>query len=260
MGKGAPEESGSARPDRRRPRSTLPKGLNSLVIDLEKDLTLSGRTRTPKELRTELDNQLAALQASCDGYDSGNLWEGPRIATIIYTLVNDGHSRTVSLLTQLKMRNLIEFLSYSVPRDPNSLTATTPLCVFQISAEDGHLPRSCYVPVMDDGPVDTPKRLKFRDWWKEPIFENRNGQQLSRMNLTFALRSQDGGSHYDQELPFSPYLELKESGMGFYQEDDWIVLDLKGRQPSGTDIPTNAHLATIRQIAFELQRSLAPHL
>lgn len=194
--------------------------------------------RSREELLQELSDQRAALRASCDGFDAGHEWEACRLATVVYTLLNDGRSKTVSILSQLGLRSSISFHSYATPNTPGNLMTWVPLCITLISA--GNLR---YIPKLNNGPFGLVNQLKFSDWWKEAVFENTKGNQLSRMNLVFALRSKDGGSHYDNEIPESPYLELKQAGGGW-----------SGAPGSVTN---NAHLASMRHIAYELEESLS---
>lgn len=210
-------------------------------------MNIAVHKRTHEELTEQLNHQILALRASCAGYDAGNFWEGPRLATTVYTVVNDGNNRSKSVLTQLGLRRKMQFLSYATPQMPGNLISWAPLCMMQMTAEN-----CLHVPILDQGPsTKLAKQLSFADWWNEPIFENRLGKKLSRMNLTFSLRSKDGGSHFDAELPSSPYLEMKNEGLGFVFHD-------------GSENPPkpiqNAHLATMRQIAFELERTILPYL
>lgn len=204
---------------------------------------MNSRKREKGEVEQELRNQLAALEASCSGYDSANFWEGPRIATGIYNIVNDGRKQGVSILSQLGIKSKMLFISYSTPQMPGNLLSWIPLCMIRLSSEKVE-----YVPQLDKGP-DQPIWVSFREWWQEAVFENAKGQKLSRMNLVFALRSQDGGSHFDSELPITPYLELKEKGGGFQFGD--------GDLAEAAKFIPNAHLATVRHIAFELQQSIS---
>ncbi|MEM5500040.1 hypothetical protein WNY59_00405 [Ahrensia kielensis] len=205
---------------------------------------MKSQPRSRHELEQALQDQMSALSASCNGYDGGDLWEGPRIATTIYNLVNDGRSKKiVSVLTQLGLRNKISFVSYASPQISGNVLSWHPLCAINMNAST-----ATYVPYLGDAPTK-PTKIKFNKWWEEAVFENRSGQTLSRMNLVFALRSKDGGSHYDAELPISPYLELKETGGGWMYSEN-------GSVQSGKPI-RNAHLATIRQIAYELQLTLS---
>ena len=207
---------------------------------------MSSRVRSKEEVEQALRDQVDALESSCAAFDNGKLWEGPRIATVIYTLVNDGRSKSVSILSQLGIRGKILFISYATPKSKGNLLSWLPLCMLELG--DGP---TRYVPALSNGPY-APRKMHFQKWWEEQIFENRQGQKLSRMNLVFALRSQDGGSHFDPELPITPYLELKEQGAGFTasstitSEQDKLI--------------PNAHLVTLRHIAFELQESLSSFL
>lgn len=203
---------------------------------------MNSRVRSREELEQALEDQLAALNSSCRGYDQGDMWEGPRMATTVYTLVNNGNSRSVSVLSQLGIREKIRFISFSTPQIPGNLVSWTPLCTFRVG-NDG----VAVLPSLDKGPA-APKDINFKKWWGEAVFENAGGQKLSRMNLVFALRSQDGGSHYDRELPITPYLELKDNGGG------WQIFS-ENAEEDGAPLQ-NAHLATMRHIAFEVEQSI----
>jgi hypothetical protein len=211
-------------------------------------LTIYRRTRD--ELEQELAGQIAALTASCNGYDAGNRWEGPRIATAVYNLVNDGKKKSLSLLTQLGIRNSIKYISHATARDPRNLMAWAPLIGMEMSYDGKTNIETEYYPILDTDENSLVRRISFSEWWNEPIFENSRGAQLSRMNLTFALRSKDGGSHFDPELPIGLYLELKQTGFG---------LSVAAHDGNGQVVgkpAKNGHLATMRHIAFELLQSI----
>lgn len=205
---------------------------------------MSIHKRTHQELVQELRNQLAALRKSCAGYDEGDEWEAPRLATVVYTLVNDGPRKGVSVLTQLGIRDRIPFASYAVPNPPGNLAPWAPLCMvhFHGAAE--------YIPKLNERPADL-RRVNFKRWWAEPVFENAAGKLLTRMNLVFHLRSKDGGGHFDAELPPSSYLEMRTNALGF-----GFGIEGQKLQPMR---PT-AHLASMRHIAFEVEQSLLPFL
>jgi hypothetical protein len=98
--------------------------------------------------------------------------------------------------------------------------------------------------------------LSFSKWWEEPIFQEiapskpgfplGDGRKLSRKNLVFHLRSQDGGGHYDTELRHEPYIGLAvRRRIGIYRDNNGAA------EPIG-----DPHLASMRQIAWELEQSL----
>jgi hypothetical protein len=162
--------------------------------------------RTDQEIRQALIEQYHALIASSANYDAGNLWEAKRLATTIYNVVHDGGSRTKSLLGQLGIKSTIALLSCVKPPDkPGTQT---------LAIANG----MCGVSHTHEGPVYTPvlsksfyrRTVSFKEWYGETIFENQRKQPITRQNLVFSLRSQDGGSHFDPTLPDSAYLGLKD--------------------------------------------------
>lgn len=206
--------------------------------------------RTPQELWQALDDQKRALASSGKGYDSGGFWEAPRLATAVYNVVNDGSKKTVSILSQLGVRGKARFLSSKPPHNPGNLFKSgAPLCIMRLKMGGEEPPFGGYVPRLDNGAQQFEQWLPFKDWWEESIYQNVAGAHLSRMNLVFSLRSKDGGSHLDREIPRSPYLDMIEQvGEGFVQ-------DVRGEMVTRSPVK-NAHLATMRQIAWELERSL----
>lgn len=121
---------------------------------------------------------------------------------------------------------------------------------FGTDNERGHS-FSEFVPRMSRAPEGCEKWLSIRDWWEEGIYVNHQGKELSRRNLCWALRSRDGGSHFDENLPDDPYLHMKEQvghSMGF-------PIKLPSGE-EGVQSPDYPHLATMRVIAWEIEQSL----
>lgn len=206
-------------------------------------------TRTTAEVWQEFDNQMRALESSKRQYDSGEMWEAPRLATILHVLVNDGRKKTKSILSQLGIRDNLTFYSSGRPFDPTNLLCDgAPLAVPRISDSGGE-----YVPMfLAPGEFGVGLRaVTFAVWWHEPIFTNKNGQQLSRLNLTSSLRSKEGGSHFDNEIPASPYLDLKT------QSGAWEYFEIDEFGNETTSPMRNAHLASMRQIIWEIELTLA---
>lgn len=209
------------------------------------------------ELEQELREQMSALRASAVAYDTGALWEAKRLATTAFILVHDGGRRAQSLLTQLKLRREINFVSTVRPRDEEG-ESPLPLANIQIHMEEGW---STYSPFLSDAKYK--KSLKFSKWWDEKVFTTDTKKSLSRMNLVFTLRNQMGGSHVDKEITSEAFSWLKTGAhvlaVGpakdpegkFVADSDWPF----PKVPSGS-VP-NGHWATMRQIAWELNESIS---
>jgi hypothetical protein len=216
---------------------------------------LNSHIRTPGEIWEQLEIQKRALASSAQAYDAGELWEAMRLATTVYNIVNSGKTKTRSILRQLGVEQKMQFLSTKPAVHPlNLLKDGAPLCLANLflpaidSSEEG---RADYVPRFMEGLNPPESWLSFKDWWQESIYTNVRGLELSRMNHVFALRSKDGGSHYDAEIPDSPYLDFKE------QRGE--LMELHSTKSDGSVVRKkiqNPHLATMRQISYELEMSL----
>jgi hypothetical protein len=69
---------------------------------------------------------------------------------------------------------------------------------------------------------------------------------LTRKELVLTLRDQEGGGHFDEELRNPAYIAISTPDFGW----KWITPD--GEKP----INPGAHLATMRQIAWEAEKSI----
>ena len=97
-------------------------------------------SRTRGELVSALNNQLKAIEASSAAFDEGEAWEATRLAVAVYVILYDGKGRTVSLLSQLGIKEKIPFVSTSVPANPNGLVAEMPLVIVEctgVGADSG---------------------------------------------------------------------------------------------------------------------------
>ena len=203
--------------------------------------------RSQSELRLELSEQILALRASCKAYDTGEFWEAKRIASCIYILFNDGGNNR-SLLQQLGIKGKIPLLSTSVKPSalakrlgviPNFRTANRLVA----AVIDPLNPR--YVPKFGAIPADH-TWMKFDPWWEEIAFGGVGNPVLTRKNLIFGLRNQDGGAHVDSALE-GYYHTVKHRG------------DAQVTVGSGNDKGrhlANALSATSRQIGWEVDQSL----
>lgn len=193
--------------------------------------------RSLGELQNMLADQVSALISSCENYDNGLHWEAMRIATTVYVIVNNGKNKGVSVLSQIGVRDKLGFVSYC--RGPLPVSGNTvPQSHLTYLKFDGRGGAE-YKPICYSANERT-KILPFNDWWREPIFDDANGGTLSRLDLVFYLRSQDGGSHYDTELSSAIYANFKRFGLGV------PIVNIDG-----------AVAASMRTIAHELLRTLA---
>lgn len=203
--------------------------------------------RTQDELIQALEEQLGFLKKSGAEFDAGDLTEAKRLANAVVVLVEDGKRKKFkSILTQLGVRDELQFLS-SGGVDPSNLLADMPLVAMRLSVG----PRggsAKYIPMF--GETHAPKKLSFEQWWSEPIFKEQgiDALTLDRQTLTRALRDQEGGSHFDDELSNPVYI-----GIAKEHSDEWLLVTEQG----SAQIEPGPHLASMRQIAWELEHTIA---
>jgi hypothetical protein len=185
------------------------------------------------------------LAASCENYDKGNEWEASRLATTVFTMVHDGGS-IVSLLTQLKLRGSLRFVSSGrVPKKPESMfvSATPPLVNIRMGSAG-----TKFIPKLDQGSAALID-LQFHEWWADEIIfqDDHRPFDLTRRRLVFSLRHQDGGGHIG-DLTDPAYVRLKE-GAG------WRGGLVRNPADPAEPIPL-AVAASMRQVAWEVTKTL----
>lgn len=195
-----------------------------------------------------LNEQLGAIKASSAAFDAGETWEAKRLATAAYVILHDGKGRTVSLLTQLGVKEKISLISSSVPANPNNLVAEMPLVAVAVKGSDAD-----YLPLcsIGGGPIQ-PRLMSFSEWWEEPVFTDNQRMTLSRKTLVITLRDQEGGAHFDDEIKDVIY-----RAVAYNNAAGWLC----GRPGEpGKPIDPGPHFATMRQIAWEIEQSLSSGL
>lgn len=198
--------------------------------------------QTQSDLFSNLDEQLSMLRGSCDHNDAGQTYEAKRLATVVDTLVHDRSKRTVSLLTRLGIKSQIKFISKSTGWSDTSLTTQMPLVSLKRSAGGAR-----YAPLLDGFPQDVSHR-PFTTWWEEPVLRDKMRRLITRKNLVCSLRDQDGGSHIDGVLDNEAYVSVSRKNGA-----SWFF----GKDGDAWPIEPGPHLATMRQIAWEVDKSIS---
>jgi hypothetical protein len=121
----------------------------------------------------------------------------------------------------------------------------SPLTAIRATVLDGEM-TSKHIPRLDS-PSET-NLLKFEEWWNETVYENKRGK-LTRATLLRTLRDQEGGAHFDSTVSDHAYIDLKA-------RSNWRQIVSKDGVESASPIG-QAELATARQIAYEVDYSLA---
>jgi hypothetical protein len=201
--------------------------------------------RTRSELIRALENQRRFLETSAAAYDAGDETEAIRMATVAYVLLHDGGRRNKSILTQLGMRGSLRFVASGNGINPKNLFTQLPLVMVGAFSEG---PRAEYLPLLGQGPM-APRNLQFGRWWEEIIYQSQKGRTLTRKSLIMSLRDQEGGGHFDEELSDEAYISAADkTTVGLF-----ISINGTDRMPE-----KGPHLATMRQIAWEIERTLKP--
>lgn len=187
------------------------------------------------------------------------MWEAKRLATAAYLLLHDGGRNSRSLLGQLGLKG--QMMS-TANHDEDALL---PLAIIEIDVKAGGKGMT-FKPFLD---AHSKKRrfTSFSKWYEEPIFQN-GKLTLTRKNLIFTLRSQVGGSHADgvitdesfQWLRTSSPIHVKTAPAGPARDADGNEVDcppeLEGIFAAFDGPVPNGHLASMRQIAWEIDQKL----
>jgi hypothetical protein len=193
--------------------------------------------RTQEDFRQQLKEQLIFLQTSVDIYDNGSEIEVKRMAATLRILLHDT-SRSTSLLSSLNRKD-IPFVDTASEDITNVITS---YCGLAFKILGAGKPR--YIAPLDEAPV------KFRDfetWWNGVVLKDMDGHQLSRRDVILTMANQDGGSHVDPMID-QPYQRIKTGeSVGHMWSDGNKWINMHG-----------AEIATVRQIAHEVLKSLKP--
>ena len=191
-----------------------------------------------RDFKRELEKQLRFLATSCAEFDGGNEDEGVRIATTLAVILHDSRT-SQSLLTHLKLKRVrllstSSMMQYAIIGNLTSLSIDVGTTAAQFS------------PKLEN----TSRRLiPFEAWWNREMIFLRENRKITRRDLVLGARNKDGGAHVDADL--SPEYEWMANGAG------WKMT----QQREGTIIREwsfySAHLASLRQIGFEVLNSPA---
>ena len=207
--------------------------------------------KSDEEMAGALNRQIVHLRTSSVSFDAGNLAEAERLAAVIYILCHDGGKNSRSLLAQIGIRDTMKFPDTGSwpPLENGAIHADPPLVALNMG-EDGTL---SYVAPFGD--ASRMNKLAFSRWWEQKIYTSRsNTLNLSRKNLVFSMRTQDGGAHVDDTLKSEAYYRFSRIGdhETWNKEMTFSVFSAKNG-----DIPLqNGHLFTMRQMAWELDQAL----
>lgn len=216
---------------------------------------------THDELLLELAEQRRFLAVSCAAFDAGDHAEAKRIATVLRTLLHHSPSHG-AVLAELGTREQIGWLDTAGSALPLVFGAQTPLVIVR-----GDEPRSTWQPTLDAwdrrlrerpqlGPEaeETLEKMRaegslrsrggwlpFAEWWDADVLRDMRGQGFSRGDLVQALAPGD-----------DPDVDEALERLSRRSSEGWAI-----RLERGPAVPPlSPALATMRQVAFEVERSL----
>ncbi|WP_252244499.1 MULTISPECIES: SEC-C metal-binding domain-containing protein [unclassified Clostridium] len=201
-------------------------------------------SQSSDELKKHLIESVEFLIKSCLFYDTGDKSEAKRIALELRKLLHDtGMSK--SILKTLKIKNT-SFIDTSTGYSTTNLLSTFALTSIKIINNDGQT-KAEYMPLLDTQNMN--KKLSFDKWWNNVIICDNSKNTFSRKNIVLSLANQDGGGHVDEGIEREYYKLTRENTIG------WTINN-NGKEIQMEDV----HLATVRQIAHEIIRTLTEEL
>jgi hypothetical protein len=209
---------------------------------------MEGMERFQKKLK----EQLGFLERSCQMYDEGHIDEAIRIAATLRTLIHDT-GRSTSLLKHMNATGIR--LWSTTHRAPKGVG--TYYGMGQYRYRDGV---SSYGPSFDNTP--DMKLIPLNEWWQQEVYvfdvgedaktdeEREEGLRLSRKNIVLTATNKDGGAHVDENLTRAYERLAADGAVGSFG------VEIGGESRV---VPIKyAHLVSLRQMGFEVLKSLAP--
>ena len=200
--------------------------------------------QTTDELNRHLRDNIGFLEASCASFDAGFLGEAKRLATTIRVLLHDTQN-SKSLLGLLGIKRQINYINTAIPHNPQNLLVHHGLIGFRI----GPGGPSYWAPLGGGPPTRYNKPpCDFDTWWNEAVIIDKSGGNFTRRELVLSLANKDGGAHVD------PQLDTKYAALTRNNSLGWMASDGVNQRPL-----SDVELHSVRQIAYELLRSLRNH-
>ncbi len=198
-----------------------------------------GIARPRSELEESLEEQLRFIEKSAQLYDVGNHAEAKRIATALRILFHN-KGRSKSLLVQLGF-DCLQYQDSAGDMPPGNMLTECPLLLMSVGGSKD------YEPMLDNGPPFPPTPRTMSAWWNQTVFIDDQRRTFSRKDIVLSVADQDGGAHVDPELNEGYHRLSRENSLA------WTVESPSGRRAAQNPIP-----AALRQLAYEVLKSLAP--
>jgi hypothetical protein len=198
--------------------------------------------RDNRELLDLLHIQLQHLRTSSAAYDSGTESEGLRLAVVLRLLLHDTANQR-SLLKQLQVLDRLRFVDTAAPIEPQNLLPTPGFVMIHFGPEGTR-----YEPPLSNlSPArQNPPKL-FAAWWVQAVTKLSDGTTYSRRDWVLGAADREGGAHVD------PLRDRLYEAVTLRNDIGWVT-------NTGEPPPGNIGLASVRQIAHEVDLTLAAGL
>lgn len=191
--------------------------------------------------------------------------EAKRLAVQVRVLLYDApggrKNRSVSLLTQLGIRDHIPWLDTAIAPDPSwTHDFSCGLCRLHGEGKGPDMKMSYAAPLDDVGPDRQHPPAAFIDWWTEPVLADRLGHEFSREDFVRYLADQDGGAHVDAELEESYKALTRLNSMQIVSGGGMLGFNIPTPPDDDQRLPgppgSSIALTSVRQIAHETRKTI----
>jgi hypothetical protein len=112
------------------------------------------------------------------------------------------------------------------------------------------------------GPPPYSRQKAFAEWWNDPVTKDSTGAMFARSNYVLACAHKEGGAHVDPSLDAEWAGLTRNNTLNWHMSGQGIEVAIGPTAASGgIEVPLgNPSLATVRQIAYEVDETLRTQL
>lgn len=204
--------------------------------------------QTIDELENHFKEQILFLETSAKSFDDGNKSEAKRLAVTLRLLLHDTRNSR-SLCSQLGLKENLFFDTSNYDgydETPWDVLVYTGLIGANLNPFDTEVQ---FVPILDRQGNNPPKWRKYDIWWNMTVIKDSTGNTFSRRDLVLNMADKDGGAHVDPKITLEYAAISRQNSLGVTGKS----FSEKTYKPV-----SGAETAAIRQITYEVQKSLQP--